>query len=66
MALYTVVCEDCQNEFEVNIKITSCPKVGEPFVAEESHACICGCRRIKRIMERTPSSFRLNFRRSGI
>lgn len=66
MALYTVVCEECQNEFEVNIKMDSRPKIGEPFVAEESDACICGCRRIKRIMERTPSSFRLNFRRLGI
>ena len=67
MALYTFVCEVCKVESDKTMKMTDAPRIGDRFVVSSSaDACTCGSRVFKRVMERTPPSFRLNFRKQGL
>ena len=67
MALYDFSCAVCRAEKELQISMKDAPKVGERYeVPSNTLACTCGCRAFVRVMEKTPSNFRMNFRKTGI
>lgn len=60
MALYTFKCMTCDTESDKTMKMADAPRVGG--VLEFPDPCKCGSTEFVRVMEKTPSSFRLNFR----